>query len=198
MRALNVRLQNLNRSERNGDVSVDIANLLWKPEEIEMLLPTNNRSGDDLSAIAVLATFLSLEKSQQEALGKKVKKAVDPSISNEQRCRAKEAVLAALHQARGNAAPIRSLNREDCLSAGQRSLRERMDQQESQFAERLARLLAERQLTQADLARRLGVGQSAVSMLLTRKCRPQPRTLGKIAETLGVRVEDLWPGKVGP
>jgi len=34
-------------------------------------------------------------------------------------------------------------------------------------------------------------------MLLARKCRPQPRTLGKLAEALGVSVEEIWPGKVG-
>jgi transcriptional regulator with XRE-family HTH domain len=90
------------------------------------------------------------------------------------------------------------LSQDERLSAEQRALSGRMDQEETQFAERLSRLLAERQLTQAELARRICVGQSAVSMLLSRKCRPQPRTLGKIAEALGVGVEDLWPGKVGP
>jgi lambda repressor-like predicted transcriptional regulator len=100
----------------------------------------------------------------------------------------------------GNDEPVsvsRALSQEERLSPEQREMRKRMDHQEEQFVERLSRLLAERQITPAELARRIGVGQSAVSMLLSRKCRPQPRTLGKIADALGVRVEDLWPGKVG-
>jgi transcriptional regulator with XRE-family HTH domain len=54
--------------------------------------------------------------------------------------------------------------------------------------------MAQRQLTQAELAQRIGVGQSAISMLLKRRCRPQRKTLGKLATTLGVEVEALWAG----
>jgi transcriptional regulator with XRE-family HTH domain len=60
-----------------------------------------------------------------------------------------------------------------------------MEQAEAAFAATLARLLAERQFTQAQLAERIGVGQSSISMLLKRRCRPQRRTLGKLAEALG-------------
>jgi lambda repressor-like predicted transcriptional regulator len=160
--------------------------------------PRNNRPAHDFRASSLLAAFLKLEKKDQQSIGDKVKIAVDPNASDEQRHRAEEEVLAVLRKVGGPAAGIRSLSQQDRLSAEQLALRGRMDQQEVEFAERLSRLMAERQVTQAELARRIGVGQSAVSMLLSRKCRPQPRTLGKIAEALGVRVEDLWPGKVGP
>src|SRR5205807_6174384 len=86
------------------------------------------------------------------------------------------------------------LRREDRLGAAHRELRAGLEQAEAAFAATLARLLAERQLTQAQLAERIGVGQSAISMLLKRRCRPQRRTLGKLAEALGVPVDVLWPG----
>ncbi|MBV9121778.1 MAG: helix-turn-helix domain-containing protein [Planctomycetes bacterium] len=152
----------------------------------------------DLGVSAVLDAFLSLNKSEQEAVRAKVKTAIDPSLSDEQRREAERAIRAALQKARERRSGVRRLSIEERLSAPQRSRREEMAQEEAQFAERLSRLMAERQLTQAELARRTGIGQSAVSMLLSRRCRPQPRTLGKMAHALGVPVEDLWPGKVGP
>jgi lambda repressor-like predicted transcriptional regulator len=160
--------------------------------------PTTMRPGPDFSVSTLLAAFLKLEKSEQEAVGAKVQAAVDPAVSDEQRRQVEDAILAVLRKAGGPASGVRPLSQDERLSAEQRALRGRMDQEETQFAERLSRLMAERQLTQAELARRMAVGQSAVSMLLSRKCRPQPRTLGKIAEALGVGVKDLWPGKVGP
>jgi DNA-binding XRE family transcriptional regulator len=54
--------------------------------------------------------------------------------------------------------------------------------------------MAERQSTQAQLAHQIGVGQSAIAMLLKRRCRPQRPTLGKYAQTLSAPVEELWPG----
>jgi len=69
-----------------------------------------------------------------------------------------------------------------------------MDQAETAFSAALTRLMAVRQLTQAQLAERIGVGQSAIAMLLKRRCRPQRRTLGKLAEALSVPVDELWPG----
>jgi DNA-binding Xre family transcriptional regulator len=160
--------------------------------------PRNNRPGHDFRASTLLAAFLKLEKRDRDKVSAKVKIAADPTVSDEQRRRAEEEVLAVLSKAGGPSAGVRPLSQDERLSAEQRELRRRMDGEEVEFVERLSRLMAERKVTQAELARRIGVGQSAVSMLLSRKCRPQPRTLGKIAEALGVGVEDLWPGKVGP
>ena len=77
------------------------------------------------------------------------------------------------------------LSREERFSPAHHALRAQMEQAEAAFAATLARLLAERQFTQAQLAERIGVGQSSISMLLKRRCRPQRRTLGKLAEALG-------------
>ena len=40
----------------------------------------------------------------------------------------------------------------------------------------------------------IGVGQPAISMVLTRNCRPQRRTVEKIAKALDVSAEEVWPG----
>jgi transcriptional regulator with XRE-family HTH domain len=49
-------------------------------------------------------------------------------------------------------------------------------------------------LTQEQLAEKIGVGQPAISMMLKRQCRPQKRTVQRLAEALGVAAEELWPG----
>jgi DNA-binding XRE family transcriptional regulator len=157
---------------------------------------TSPRLGGELSVSAILRAFLQLREKEQAAVREQLVLATDPAATPEQRGQAEEAVRAALQVASGERVQARRLSREECLSPEQLALLERMNHEEGLFAERLARLMAEQQMTQAELARRIGVGQSAISMLLSRKCRPQPRTLGKIAEALGVTVADLWPGKL--
>ena len=68
-----------------------------------------------------------------------------------------------------------------------------MDRQEATFAERLQDLLTAKGVTQAELAAKVGVGQPAISMMLNRVCRPQRKTVEKIAAALGVTPEELWP-----
>lgn len=68
-----------------------------------------------------------------------------------------------------------------------------LDAEEEAFSERLAALLREKQVTQLQLAECIGVGQPAISMMLSRKCRPQRRTVERIATALGVTPADLWP-----
>lgn len=68
-----------------------------------------------------------------------------------------------------------------------------MDRQEESFANTLRTLLEEKGVTQAELAEKLGIGQPAISMMLQRQCRPQKRTVVRIAEALGVEPSALWP-----
>lgn len=67
-----------------------------------------------------------------------------------------------------------------------------LDRQEATFAERLRALMQQHNLTQTELAARAGVGQPAISMMLQRRCRPQQRTVRKLAEALGVSAAALW------
>jgi ERCC4-type nuclease len=73
------------------------------------------------------------------------------------------------------------------------ALLDELDAQEATFAERVSALLEQTQMTQGDLAAALDIGQPAISMMLARKCRPQRRTVERIAEVLGVKPSDLFP-----
>jgi lambda repressor-like predicted transcriptional regulator len=68
-----------------------------------------------------------------------------------------------------------------------------MDRQEATFAERLRGAMTEQGITQAELAAKVGIGQPAISMMLNRTCRPQRKTVRKIAEALGIDPVALWP-----
>jgi lambda repressor-like predicted transcriptional regulator len=74
------------------------------------------------------------------------------------------------------------------------SILDKMDRQEEPFANLLRALMEEKGMTQAELAEKLGIGQPAISMMLQRQCRPQKRTVIRIAEALGVEPSVLWPG----
>ncbi|MCG8408270.1 MAG: helix-turn-helix domain-containing protein [Phycisphaerales bacterium] len=67
------------------------------------------------------------------------------------------------------------------------------DKQEQIFAERLKDIMESNGITQSDLAEKISVQQPAISMMLNRKCRPQKRTIEKIATALNVSPEELWP-----
>lgn len=70
---------------------------------------------------------------------------------------------------------------------------QRMDTEEAAFAERLRAIMAQRHVTQEQLAARIGVGQPAISNMLNRQCRPQNRTVLRLAEALEVEPGELWP-----
>src|SRR5262249_2395447 len=76
----------------------------------------------------------------------------------------------------------------------EKSILEAMDAEEATFSDRLAAMLRDKQVTQVQLAELIGGGHSAISMMLARRCRPQRRTVEKIAGALGVDPEELWPG----
>lgn len=70
---------------------------------------------------------------------------------------------------------------------------ERMDSQETLFADRLRQIMKDKNITQHELAERIECSQPAISQMLNRKCRPQRKTLDKIALALSVDVRELWP-----
>lgn len=61
----------------------------------------------------------------------------------------------------------------------------------SDFAERLGALLEERGMTQLELAARVGVTRAAMSRYVSGEREPRFVTLVRIAEELGVHVDDL-------
>ena len=142
----------------------------------------------------VLQAFFQLDAATQQEIQEQVKRLSDAHTSAAERDLTEKTLAAMLHSAAGKPAARPVLSQDERFGPAHHELRAHMEQAEAAFAATLARLLAERQLTQAQLAERIGVGQSAISMLLKRRCRPQRRTLGKLAEALGVTVEVLWPG----
>lgn len=82
---------------------------------------------------------------------------------------------------------------ESQASAAAADVQARMEHEEAAFADRLRELMDRQGITQEQLAEKLGVGQPAISMMLQRNCRPQKRTVQRLAAALGVAPEDLWP-----
>lgn len=70
---------------------------------------------------------------------------------------------------------------------------EELDQEEATFAERLKQEMDRLGLTQETLAEKVGVGQSAISNMLQRQCRPQRNTILRFADALEVAPDLLWP-----
>jgi len=68
-----------------------------------------------------------------------------------------------------------------------------MDSQEATFTERVKAILQDKNITQEELAERIGCTQSAVSKMLSRQSRPQRKTILKMATALGVEPTALWP-----
>ena len=71
-------------------------------------------------------------------------------------------------------------------------------QEKSEFANSLDGHMKAKGISQVELAAAIGVGQPAISMMLSRDCRPQRRTVEKLARALGVPPNDLWPGFGSP
>ncbi len=69
----------------------------------------------------------------------------------------------------------------------------KMDAEEESFANRLAAMMISKGVTQEQLAEKIGVGQPAISMMLARQCRPQRKTVRRLAQALGVSPGELWP-----
>jgi predicted XRE-type DNA-binding protein len=74
-----------------------------------------------------------------------------------------------------------------------RAAKAELDAQEQRFADRLKTLMEQKHVTQSKLAEMADVGQPAISMMLSRNCRPQRRTVRRLAEALGVDSSELWP-----
>lgn len=64
---------------------------------------------------------------------------------------------------------------------------------EEMFSQRLHEVMQAKGISQQELAAGVGCSQPAISQLLSRKSRPQKKTILKLAEALGIKPTDLWP-----
>ena len=73
------------------------------------------------------------------------------------------------------------------------SRRDHLDSQQATFAQRLRQILEVKNVTQEELAERIGCTQSAVSKMLSRDARPHKKTIFKMALALNIEPTELWP-----
>ncbi len=69
----------------------------------------------------------------------------------------------------------------------------KMNVQEATFSQRLRELMDAKRISQQELANRAGCSQPAISQMLNRACRPQKKTILKLAEALNVHPREIWP-----
>lgn len=93
------------------------------------------------------------------------------------------------------AADIRAAHDALCNSAEMKQIDEDIGLEHDAFSNRVRSLMSERSINQEQLARMVGITQPAVSNILTRRCRPQRRTVARFAEALGVLPAELWPSE---
>jgi transcriptional regulator with XRE-family HTH domain len=67
------------------------------------------------------------------------------------------------------------------------------DSHQAEFARRLQEIMTAKQISQRELATRIGCTQPAISQLLHRERRPRKQTILKLAAALGVSADKLWP-----
>jgi lambda repressor-like predicted transcriptional regulator len=140
-----------------------------------------------LTFARLLGAYLDLSESHKATVNRMVQIVSDASADLDERERALDVIMDAL-----------SLSAPPCPGTPNGSpegaaVRAEMDREQDTFATRLRTLLAAKGMTQINLAARIGVHQSAISMLLNRNCRPQRSTVEKLARALEVTPEELWP-----
>lgn len=142
----------------------------------------------------VFQAYLECSDNIQAAIREMVEIVNDPESDEEEKFAAVSTIADALFPASHNGVLGADLFATDDDDVEITKLLERLDQKEASFADRVAELLGVKGMTQGELASAIGIGQPAISMMLSRQSRPQHRTVEKIAKVLRVDPEDLWPG----
>ena len=173
--------------------------------EMEVPMPdvlTANKSKRDANLVAsrmfadIFQAYLECSDRVQAAIRDMVQVANAPDATGAEREAALLTIAEALFPSRHNGELGVDLEESERIAthAELRSTLEQMNREEASFADRLSVLMDARGMTQGDLAEAIGVGQPAISMMLARTCRPQRRTVEKLAQALKVSPEQLWPG----
>jgi predicted XRE-type DNA-binding protein len=143
----------------------------------------------------VFQAYLECSDEVQAAIRDMVKIVNAPDATPEEQEAALGTIAEALFPSKHNG--VLGVCLDDCEKDAPKDVKailKQMNHQETTFGERVNALLEAKSMTQADLAAVIEIGQPAVSMLLSRSCRPQRRTVEKIAKALKVAPEDIWPG----
>ena len=155
--------------------------------------PDINRPAGALFAKVFAEGYLEASDAVKEVIESMSRIVNDPAADEDERSAALDTLVDALFPPRHPddlGVDLETLEEGDSNEA--RRIRAAMSRQEVRFARAVRKLMKERGVSQKKLAEKIGVGQPAVSMMLSRRCRPQQATVEKIAKALGVEARTLW------
>jgi lambda repressor-like predicted transcriptional regulator len=146
----------------------------------------------------ILQAYLECSSEIQEGIREMLEIINDPNVDSDDRAMALNTLADALfpHPHNGKLGmDLEESEREGAAYSDEmREAVEAMNEEEATFADRLQKIMQERNLTQTALAQLVGLQQPAISNMLRRQCRPQRQTVLRFAEALGVDPDELWPG----
>ncbi len=171
-----------------------IAELVPPAGHLELLRQFLRRRAEEQD---LLRAYLECSDEAQQAVREMLQVLEEPSTSEEQRQMAISTIANALFRNPPKGEDGMDLAASEGEAAGveprRQAILKQMDE-EAGFAQRLRKLMDDRRITQEELAERIGVGQPAISNMLNRNCRPQKKTILKLATALNVSPTALWPG----
>lgn len=151
---------------------------------------------EGVEAVKLLHAYLECSEEVQSVVREMIQ-IVGTSKDEDERMMAFSTIMEALNPKRFNGEWGLDLEEAEKMGAQHsteaKAALETLDREEQTFAERLSNIMEEKGVTQQELAGKIGVGQPAIAMMLARQCRPQKRTVARIAEALGVNVGAIWP-----
>lgn len=158
------------------------------------LIPAGNVPESKINpseAARFLRAFVECSREMQEIVLEMAAIVSDESSTDDERLAAFDAMMEALFP--GTSADILEVYHRGLKSPEAAQAAADLKAEEREFADRVRKLMLERNVTQDQLAQAIGIGQPAVSNILNRRCRPQRRTIVRFAEALNVQPEELWP-----
>lgn len=138
--------------------------------------------------------YLNATKGIKEVIECMAKIYNDPDADSEERTAALDTLLDVLFPPTdGEAFGIDLAEMADGSVEESKEIAESMSRQNAYFADAVRKHMKRQKVTQSAIAKKIGIRQSAVSMILSRKCRPQRETVKKFAKALGVEPKQFWP-----
>ena len=141
--------------------------------------------------IAVRNAYDECDPNIQEVVDDMLAICNDENASEDEKRRAMHTITEAIFPSL--AADVCRMEKASRKSPEADALEREMDEEEAAFAKKVRHHMKVQGLTQEQLAEKVGIGQPAISNMLNRQCRPQNRTIAKLADALGVSPRDLWP-----
>ena len=160
-----------------------------------MLLTKTEKHGTEIG-VDFLQAYLECSDEIQEVVRDLVAVLNDPHTTNEDREMTLATLADALFPNPHEGQLGMDLEESECIGSSyseeMRKAIAALDKEEENFATKLRQIMKEKGMTQEELADKLGIGQSAISNMLNRQCRPQRQTIERMAKALEVTPQDLW------